>query len=170
MSAARGRPIFPGSSGRRHSVPQIVNAILSRHNFILLGLRDRRRAEFTRATRCLIQRCLTCGLRDPRQSLYSICRRCRELVAKEETPPRSLVDARAPLRREAGYADVTIATDWRYRSHQGGPWWHELSSDSPCIMGCCRAQSWNFAINELPDLAGKIQSDSSTSCRKRRAD
>ena len=34
------RPLFPGSIGFDDTVvPQVTNAILSRHNFILLGLR-----------------------------------------------------------------------------------------------------------------------------------
>jgi len=37
--------IFPGIVGYDDSVvPQLVNAVLSKHNMILLGLRDRRRA------------------------------------------------------------------------------------------------------------------------------
>src|SRR2546422_11730177 len=35
-----GSPLFPGIVGYEETVlPQLVNAILSRHNFILLGLR-----------------------------------------------------------------------------------------------------------------------------------
>src|SRR5437667_11256893 len=35
-----GSPLFPGTVGYEDSViPQLVNAVLSRHNFILLGLR-----------------------------------------------------------------------------------------------------------------------------------
>ena len=36
----RNEPLFPGVHGYEDTViPQIVNALLSRHNFILLGLR-----------------------------------------------------------------------------------------------------------------------------------
>ena len=36
----KGGPVFPGIVGYEDTVtPQIVNAVLSRHNFILLGLR-----------------------------------------------------------------------------------------------------------------------------------
>ena len=42
-----GGDLFPGIVGYEDTVvPQIVNAVLSRHNFILLGLRGRRRAAF----------------------------------------------------------------------------------------------------------------------------
>ena len=36
-----GEPLFPGVHGYEETViPQVVNAVLSRHNFILLGLRQ----------------------------------------------------------------------------------------------------------------------------------
>ena len=42
-------PIFPGIVGYEDSViPQIVNAILSRHNFILLGLRGQAKSRILR--------------------------------------------------------------------------------------------------------------------------
>src|SRR5215467_9614631 len=46
-------PLFPGIIGYEHTVqPQIVNAILSRHDFILLGLRGQAK---TRLLRSLVQ-------------------------------------------------------------------------------------------------------------------
>src|SRR5437867_670502 len=46
----RQEPIFPGIVGYDDSVvPQIVNAILSRHNFILLGLRGQAKSRILRA-------------------------------------------------------------------------------------------------------------------------
>ncbi len=80
-------PIFPGIVGYEDTVvPQIVNAILSRHNFILLGLRGQAKSRILRA--------LT-GLLDPQMPYIAgceihdnpyapICRRCRELVQREE--------------------------------------------------------------------------------------
>src|SRR6187397_617564 len=45
----RQEPIFPGIVGYDDSVvPQIVNAILSRHNFILLGLRGQAKSRILR--------------------------------------------------------------------------------------------------------------------------
>ena len=45
----RGEAIFPGIVGYDDSViPQIVNAILSRHNFILLGLRGQAKSRILR--------------------------------------------------------------------------------------------------------------------------
>src|SRR5690349_18343043 len=45
-----GEPLFPGVIGYEDSViPQVVNAILSRHNFILLGLRGQAKTRMLRA-------------------------------------------------------------------------------------------------------------------------
>ena len=48
-------PIFPGIVGYDDTVvPQIVNAILSRHNFILLGLRGQAKSRILRALTALL--------------------------------------------------------------------------------------------------------------------
>src|ERR1019366_5643602 len=45
-----GSPIFPGIVGYEDTVvPQVVNAVLSRHNFILLGLRGQAKSRMLRA-------------------------------------------------------------------------------------------------------------------------
>ena len=45
----KGEPLFPGIHGYEESViPQIVNALLSRHNFILLGLRGQAKTRILR--------------------------------------------------------------------------------------------------------------------------
>ena len=56
MSRVReGSPIFPGIVGYDDTVvPQIVNAILSRHNFILLGLRGQAKSRILRALTALL--------------------------------------------------------------------------------------------------------------------
>ncbi|HXW17920.1 MAG TPA: hypothetical protein VEJ39_06435, partial [Candidatus Acidoferrales bacterium] len=44
-----GLPLFPGIHGYEDSViPQIVNALLSRHHFILLGLRGQAKTRILR--------------------------------------------------------------------------------------------------------------------------
>lgn len=56
-----GGPIFPGIVGYDDTVvPQIVNAVLSRHNFILLGLRGQAKSRILRALTSLsIPKCHT---------------------------------------------------------------------------------------------------------------
>src|SRR5574339_206438 len=45
-----GETLFPGIIGYDESVvPQVVNAVLSRHNFILLGLRGQAKSRILRA-------------------------------------------------------------------------------------------------------------------------
>ena len=45
-----GRPLFPGIVGYDDTVvPQIINALLSKHNFILLGLRGQAKTRLLRA-------------------------------------------------------------------------------------------------------------------------
>src|SRR5512137_931463 len=86
-----GGPIFPGIVGYDDTVvPQIVNAVLSRHNFILLGLRGQAKSRILRALTTLLDdhtpMVAGCEIHD--NPYAPICRRCRELIAAkgEETP------------------------------------------------------------------------------------
>src|SRR6185295_3211822 len=50
-----GEPLFPGIVGFEDSViPQVVNAILSKHNLILLGLRGQAKSRILRALTSLL--------------------------------------------------------------------------------------------------------------------
>ena len=52
---AGGRPLFPGIVGYdRTVVPGIVNALLARHDFILLGLRGQAKTRILRALTALL--------------------------------------------------------------------------------------------------------------------
>ncbi len=92
MSRLReGSSIFPGIVGYDDTVvPQIVNAILSRHNFILLGLRGQAKSRILRALTALLDPEMPyvagCEIHD--NPYAPICRRCRELIAKRETRRR----------------------------------------------------------------------------------
>src|SRR5262244_1357893 len=79
-------PVFAGIVGYDDTVvPQIVNAILSRHNFILLGLRGQAKSRILRALTALLDRHLPyiagCEIHD--NPYAPICRRCCDLVARE---------------------------------------------------------------------------------------
>jgi magnesium chelatase subunit I len=160
--ASRG-PIFPGIVGFDDTViPQIANAILSRHNFILLGLRGQAKSRILRSLVTLLDEEIPfvagCEIND--DPLKPICRACNERLAElgDGTPV-------AYLPREQRYVeklatpDVTIADIIGdldpIKAARGG---HALSSELTIHYGLLpRANRGIFAINELPDLAGKIQ-------------
>src|SRR6266550_2505524 len=78
-------PVFLGIVGYDDTVvPQIVNAILSRHNFILLGLRGQAKSRILRALTSLLDPQIPyvagCELHD--NPYAPICRRCRDLLAE----------------------------------------------------------------------------------------
>jgi magnesium chelatase subunit I len=164
MSRLReGSPIFPGIVGYDDTVvPQIVNAILSRHNFILLGLRGQAKSRILRALTALLDPetpfIAGCEIHD--NPYAPICRRCQELVAKEgDATPIAWLGPEHRYVEKLATPDVTIADLIGdidpIKAARGG---HELSSEFTVHYGLLpRANRGIFAINELPDLAGKIQ-------------
>ncbi len=156
-------PIFPGIVGYDDTVvPQIVNAILSRHNFILLGLRGQAKSRILRALTTLLDPqvpyILGCEIHD--NPYEPICRRCRELLANNpDDAPIAYLTAEQRYVEKLATPDVTIADligdiDPIKAAKSG----HELGSEYTVHYGLLpRANRGIFAINELPDLAGKIQ-------------
>ncbi|HYL16330.1 MAG TPA: magnesium chelatase [Terriglobales bacterium] len=156
-------PIFPGIVGYEDSVvPQIVNAILSRHNFILLGLRGQAKSRILRSLTSLLDEQMPyiagCEIHD--NPYAPICKRCREQVQKcgDATAIAYLTPEERYVEKLAT-PDVTIADLIGdidpIKAARGG---HELSSELTVHYGLLpRANRGIFAINELPDLAGKIQ-------------
>src|SRR6202167_1144309 len=164
MSRLReGSPIFPGIVGYDDTgVPQIVNAILSRHNFILLGLRGQANSRILRALTTLLdpQMAYIAGCEIHDNPYAPICRRCRELVSKDgDATPIAWLTPEHRYVEKLATPDVTIADligdiDPIKAARSG----HELSSEFTVHYGLLpRANRGIFAINELPDLAGKIQ-------------
>jgi magnesium chelatase subunit I len=158
-----GGPIFPGIVGYDDTVvPQIVNAVLSRHNFILLGLRGQAKSRILRALTALLDPQMPyiagCEIHD--NPYAPICRRCRELVAKEgDATPIAWLTPEHRYVEKLATPDVTIADLIGdidpIKAARGG---HEFSSEFTVHYGLLpRANRGIFAINELPDLAGKIQ-------------
>src|SRR5215831_6437877 len=81
-----GSPLFPGIVGYEETVvPQLVNAILSRHNFILLGLRGQAKSRILRALTGLLDAQMPylagCEIHD--NPYDPICKRCRTLIAEQ---------------------------------------------------------------------------------------
>ncbi|MBV8673736.1 MAG: sigma 54-interacting transcriptional regulator, partial [Acidobacteriaceae bacterium] len=155
--------IFPGIIGYEDTVvPQIVNAVLSKQNFILLGLRGQAKSRILRALTALLDEhtpyVAGCEIRD--NPYRPLCRRCRDLIAvQEETTPISWLTRDARYLEKLATPDVTIADLVGdidpIKAARGG---EDLSSELSMHYGLLpRANRGIFAINELPDLAGKIQ-------------
>src|SRR5439155_16102018 len=108
-----GDEIFPGIIGYEDTVmPQLINAVLSRHNFILLGLRGQAKSRILRALTTLLDAELPfvagCEIHD--NPYAPICRRCHELIAEQAdaTPIDYLSPEERYVEILATY-DVTIA-------------------------------------------------------------
>src|SRR6187431_3451605 len=81
-----GGTLFPGIVGYDDTVvPQLVNALLSRHNFILLGLRGQAKTRLLRALVTLLDEHIPvmpgCEIND--DPLNPICATCRTRLATE---------------------------------------------------------------------------------------
>ncbi len=159
----KGEELFPGVVGYEDTVvPQIVNAILSRHNFILLGLRGQAKTRIIRMLTQLLDEQLPfiggCEIRD--NPYHPICRRCRDLVAEQgDNTPIDWLERDERYVEKLATPDVTIADmigdiDPIKAARSGRDLSHELTVHYGLLP---RANRGIFAINELPDLAGKIQ-------------
>ena len=90
---ARGGTIFPGVVGYADTVvPQVVNALLSKHNFILLGLRGQAKTRMLRALVGLLDETIPvvagCELRDdPFNPLCAACRAKLEACRRRPADP-----------------------------------------------------------------------------------
>jgi magnesium chelatase subunit I len=158
-----GEPLFPGIIGYDDTViPQLVNAILSRHNFILLGLRGQAKSRILRGLVDLLDEQIPvvpgCEIHD--DPLAPLCAACRARAVLEGDDMSI-----GWLQREARYVeklatpDVTIADMLGdidpIKAAQAGL---NLADELTMHYGLLpRANRGIFAVNELPDLAGKIQ-------------
>jgi magnesium chelatase subunit I len=158
-----GGPLFPGIVGYDDTViPQLVNALLSQHNFILLGLRGQAKTRLLRALATLLDDRIPvmpgCEIND--DPLDPICGACRARIAADgDATPVTWLSREARYVEKLATPDVTIADmvgdiDPIKAAKSG----LQLSSELTMHYGLLpRANRGIFAINELPDLAGKIQ-------------
>ncbi|MEW6367918.1 MAG: magnesium chelatase [Acidobacteriota bacterium] len=159
----RREVLFPGIVGYDDTViPQIVNAILSRHHFILLGLRGQAKSRILREIRSLLDEEVPavagCEIHD--DPAAPICRRCRDTIAElGDATPVAWIGRDERYLEKLATPDVTIADiigDMDpIRAARGGL---NLSDELTIHYGLLpRAHRGIFAVNELPDLAPKIQ-------------
>ena len=158
-----GERLFPGIIGYDESVvPQIVNAVLAKHNFILLGLRGQAKSRIIRQLTGLLDNeiPIIAGSEindDPFNPLSAYGRQTIELHGDETKIDWVHRDNR--FVEKLATPDVTIADIIGdvdpIKAAKGG---HLLSDELTIHFGLLpRANRGIFAINELPDLAGKIQ-------------
>jgi magnesium chelatase subunit I len=155
--------LFPGIVGFEDTIlPQLVNALLARHHFILLGLRGQAKS---RILRQLV------GLLDDRIPIIAgsevnddpfapISKYARERLAEcGDATAIGWVHRSERYIEKLATPDVTIAdligdVD-PIKAARGG---HLLSDELTMHFGLLpRANRGLFAINELPDLSGKVQ-------------
>jgi magnesium chelatase subunit I len=159
----RRETIFPGILGFDDTVvPQIVNAILSKHNMILLGLRGQAKSRILRSLVRLLDEWIpavaACEIHD---SPYApICGACRQRLAEAgDDLPIQFLHRNDRYVEKLATPDVTIAdiigdVDPIRAAKRG----LDLSNELTIHYGLLpRANRGIFALNELPDLAGKIQ-------------
>ncbi|HSB69684.1 MAG TPA: magnesium chelatase [Candidatus Methylomirabilis sp.] len=159
----RHETLFPGIIGYEDTVvPQLVNAILSRHHIILLGLRGQAKSRILRSLVDLLDDAIPvvagCEIND--NPYAPLCRGCRERAAEagDRTPvvwlPRELRYVEKLATPDVTIADIVGDVD-PIRAARGGL---DLSNELTIHYGLLpRANRGIFAVNELPDLAGKIQ-------------
>ncbi|HEY0671420.1 MAG TPA: sigma 54-interacting transcriptional regulator [Longimicrobiales bacterium] len=158
-----GEPLFPGIIGYDDSViPQIVNAVLARQNFILLGLRGQAKSRIVRQLITLLDEAMPTlrGSEVNDDPLHPISKYGRMLVEEHgDNAPIEWVPRDARFVEKLATPDVTIADVIGdvdpIRAARGG---HVLADELTIHYGLLpRANRGIFALNELPDLAGKIQ-------------
>jgi len=159
----QGGPVFPGIVGYEDTVvPQIVNALLSQHNFILLGLRGQAKSRILRSLTGLLDEMIpiVAGSEINDSPFAPISKFARERIAQggDETPI-AWVGREQRFVEKLATPDVTVADIIGdldpIKAARGG---HILSDELTIHYGMLpRANRGIFALNELPDLAGKVQ-------------
>lgn len=158
-----GEPLFEGIHGyERTVIPAIQNAILSRHDIILLGLRGQAKTRILRSLTDLLDEHIPviegCEIND--SPFEPICKSCRHKASEkgEELHVEWLGPAER-YREKLATPDVTVADligdiDPIKAANQRLTYADEESIHYGIIP---RTNRGIFAINELPDLAPRIQ-------------
>lgn len=163
VSIARGEKTFPGIHGYdRTVIPAIHNAILSKHDIILLGLRGQAKTRILRSLTSLLDESVPviegCEIND--SPLQPSCKRCRRLAAERgDDLPVAWISRDMRYREKLATPDVTVADligdiDPIKAANQRLTYADEEVIHYGIIP---RTNRGIFAINELPDLAPRIQ-------------
>jgi len=158
-----GAPLFPGIVGYDETVlPQVVNAILSGHDFILLGLRGQAKTRILRGLTELLDENMpaVAGSEIRDDPLRPAEERTRRMLAElGDDLPITWVPREERYREKLATPDVTIA-DLIGDIDPIKAATRKLTLADPEVVHygiLPRANRGIFAINELPDLAARIQ-------------
>ena len=154
--------LFPGILGYRDSViPQLVNAILSRHDILLLGLRGQAKTRILRLLPDLLDEWMPvlAGLEINDDPINPTTKAGQRILAEQGDDARiEWVHRSDRYHEKLATPDVTIADligEVDLVKHAEGRY---LSDESTMHFGLIpRSNRGIFAINELPDLAPRIQ-------------
>jgi magnesium chelatase subunit I len=155
--------LFQGIIGyERTVVPAIINAILARHDIMLLGLRGQAKSRIVRLLPALLDEYIPvikdCEIND--NPYKPVCKRCVDLVAEcGDAVAIEWLHRDARLGEKLATPDVTIADligdiDPIKAASQRLHYSHEGAIHFGIIP---RSNRGIFAINELPDLQPRIQ-------------
>jgi magnesium chelatase subunit I len=156
-------PVFEGVVGYDDTVvPQIVNAVLARHHFILLGLRGQAKSRILRSLTTLLDEAvpIVAGSEVNDNPYRPISKYAKQLLQEAgDEAPIAWIGREQRYVEKLATPDVTIADILGdvdpIRAARGG---HVLSDELTMHYGMLpRANRGIFALNELPDLAGKVQ-------------
>ncbi|MEP6751368.1 MAG: magnesium chelatase [Candidatus Dormiibacterota bacterium] len=162
MRLRSGEPLLPGIVGYDDTVlPQLANAVISGHDVIMLGERGQAKSRIMRSLVTLLDPHVPaiagCEIND--HPYAPICRRCLDLVAKNgDKVEITWIDRDLRYGEKLATPDISIAdligevdpikvAEGRY-----------LSDELTIHYGLLpRTNRGIFGINELPDLAERIQ-------------
>jgi magnesium chelatase subunit I len=156
-------PLFTGVIGYEDTViPQIVNALLARHDFVLLGVRGQAKTRILRGLVDLLdeEMPILSGSEINDDPFNPISKYGRQLLQEMgDSAPIEWIHRENRYVEKLATPDVTIADMIGdvdpIKAARGG---HILADELTIHFGLLpRANRGIFAINELPDLAGKIQ-------------
>ncbi|HEU5171123.1 MAG TPA: magnesium chelatase [Gemmatimonadales bacterium] len=159
----RNEELFPGIVGYEDTiVPQLVNALLARHHFILLGLRGQAKSRILRQLADLLDEWMpmVAGSEVNDDPFAPISKFARERLAEcGDATAIGWVHRSGRYVEKLATPDVTIADIIGdvdpIKAARGG---HLLSDELTMHFGLLpRANRGIFTINELPDLSGKVQ-------------
>ncbi|MGN6725297.1 MAG: sigma 54-interacting transcriptional regulator [Tepidisphaeraceae bacterium] len=157
-----GETIFPGIVGYRDNVmPQVINGILAKHDMLFLGLRGQAKTRMLRLLPTLLDEWIPVLAEldindDPLEPMTAAGR--RRIADHGDDARVEWIHRSARYQEKLATPDVTIADligEIDLVKHAEGRY---LSDESTMHFGLIpRANRGLFAINELPDLAPRIQ-------------